>query len=170
MIHFGHLKPTVDNQSPIHMTNGTHWSTRCSLFWIWSLMTSFIQKMKLNPLDEAPPMGFNCSLEKWIQSGNAKDVATEVVLLDNHYKYDKINNILLDVIDKELSTSFLHDDATRTITIICTTHSTKDVPIVWKGLDCESFFIRFFDTKTNFMIITCKATSKARACKGVSQE
>jgi hypothetical protein len=30
--------------------------------------------LRLNPSDEAPPSGFKCSLEKWIQSRSAKDV------------------------------------------------------------------------------------------------
>jgi hypothetical protein len=40
---------------------------------------------------------------------------------------------LLDVIDKESCTSFLMDDATRTIAVVCIIHNTKDVPTIWKG-------------------------------------
>ncbi len=32
----------------------------------------YSQKMKLNLLDEAPPLGFKQSLKKWIQSGMQK--------------------------------------------------------------------------------------------------
>jgi hypothetical protein len=65
--------------------------------------------MKQNPSYEAPPLGFKRSLEKWIHSASAKDVAKELILLDNHYKYDKVDNMLgpLDFINKESSTSFL---------------------------------------------------------------
>lgn len=59
-------------------------------------------KMILNPLDEAPP-------NKWIQSGSVEDVVTEAILLDNHYKYDKVDNMssLLDVIDNKSLALFL---------------------------------------------------------------
>jgi hypothetical protein len=48
-------------------------------------------------------------LEKWILSGSAEDVVAEAILLDSHYKYDKVDNMsgLLDVIDKESSTLFM---------------------------------------------------------------
>jgi hypothetical protein len=117
----------------------------------------------LKPLDEAPPLKFKCFLEKWIQSGSAKDVVTKVILLNNHYKYDKVGNMsgLLDVINKESSTSFLQDDVTRTIAIVCTTHSMKDVPIVWKGLDWESFLIGLFNAKASFMAVACICNRKS---------
>jgi hypothetical protein len=69
----------------------------------------------------------------------------------------RIKNIasLLDVIDKESCTSFLMDDATRTITIICTTHNTKDVSIVWKGLNWESFLLRLLNMRVMFKVIVC---------------
>jgi hypothetical protein len=44
---------------------------------------------------------------------------------------------------------------TWTIVVVCTTHSMKDVPIVWKGLDYESFIIGLLNTKGNFMIVAC---------------
>jgi len=58
-------------------------------------------------------------------------------LLDIHYKYDKVENMvgLLDVIDKESCTSFFMDDTIRTIAIVCMIHSTKDILTIWKGLD-----------------------------------
>ncbi len=61
-----------------------------------------------------------------------KDVVLEAILLDSHYKYDRINNMLglLDVINKESLALFLQDDATRTIAINYTTHSMKNVPTV----------------------------------------
>jgi ABC-type uncharacterized transport system ATPase subunit len=40
---------------------------------------------------------------------------------------------LLDVIDKEEMASILHDNATRTITVVCTTHTIKDDPTMWIG-------------------------------------
>jgi len=33
--------------------------------------------------------------------------------------------------------------------------STKDVPIVWKGLDLESFLIGIFNVKAKFMVVAC---------------
>jgi hypothetical protein len=47
---------------------------------------------------------------------------------------------LLDVIDKRESISFLQDEATNTFIVVSTTHTMKKMPIVWKGLDWESFF------------------------------
>jgi hypothetical protein len=42
-------------------------------------------------------------------SGSAEDVATKAILLGSHYEYDIVDNMssLLDLIDKESSTSFL---------------------------------------------------------------
>jgi hypothetical protein len=76
-------------------------------------------------------------LEKWIQSGIVEDNAAKAILLDIHYKYDKVENMagLLDVINKESCTLFLMNDATKTIVVICTTHNTKDILTIWKGLD-----------------------------------
>jgi hypothetical protein len=72
-----------------------------------------------------------------MQNGTSKDNAVEAILLDTHYKYEKVENMvgLLDVIDKESCTSFFMDDTTRTITIACMTHNTKDVSTIWKGFD-----------------------------------
>jgi hypothetical protein len=96
----------------------------------------YSKKLRLNPSDKAPLVGFEWALEKWIQSGTPKDNAMKAILLGHtHYKYDIVENMarLLDVIDKESCASFLIDNITKTITIICTTHSTKDISIVWKG-------------------------------------
>ncbi len=78
-------------------------------------------------------------------------------MLDTRYKYDKIKNMagMLDVIDKESCASFLMDDATRTIAIIYTIHSMKDVLIVWKGLDWESFLLRLLNVRAMFKVIIC---------------
>ncbi len=88
-----------------------------------------LKKLRLNPSDEAPLVGFKWALEKWIQSGTLEDNVVDAILLDTHYEYDKIDIMvgLLDVIDKESYASFLMDDATRTIIVVCTTHSTKNV-------------------------------------------
>jgi hypothetical protein len=58
----------------------------------------------------------------------------EAILLESHYKFDRVANMvtLLDVIDKEMTTSFLQDNATSTIVVVCTTHITKDIQVVWK--------------------------------------
>jgi hypothetical protein len=84
-------------------------------------------------------------------------------LLDTHYKYDKVENMagLLDVIDKESYTSFLMDDTTTTIIVVCITHSTKDVLIVWKGLNWESFLLGLLKVKAMFTIIACICDCKS---------
>jgi hypothetical protein len=47
--------------------------------------------------------------------------------------YDMVK--LFYVIDKTEFTSFLQDDATNTSVVVPTTHTIKEVPIVWKGLN-----------------------------------
>ncbi len=71
-----------------------------------------------------------------------KDNATEAILLDTHYKYDRVKNIvgLLDVIDNKSCTLFLMDNSTKTITIIYTTHNMKDVPTIKRALIGSLFF------------------------------
>jgi hypothetical protein len=54
---------------------------------------------------------------------------------------------LLDVIDKMNSTSFLQDDSISIFTIVSTTHTIKEVPVVWKGLNWESFLNILFNAK-----------------------
>ncbi len=53
----------------------------------------YLKKLRLNPSDKAPPVGFKRTLEKWIQSWTSKDNATKAILLDIHYKYDKVENM-----------------------------------------------------------------------------
>jgi hypothetical protein len=117
----------------------------------------YLKKLKLNPSNKAPPIGFKWALEKWIQSGTLEDNAIEAILLDTRYKYDRVKNMagLLDVIDKESCALFLMDNATRTIAIICTTHYMKDVLIVWKGLNWESFLLGLLNAKAMFKVIVC---------------
>jgi hypothetical protein len=40
-------------------------------------------------------------------------------------------------------------------------HSMKDVPIVWKGPDWESFLIGLLDAKANFMVVACTCDRKS---------
>jgi hypothetical protein len=61
---------------------------------------------------------------------------------------------LLDVMDKESSASFLQNNVTWTIDVY-TTHSMKDVPIIWKGPNWESFLIGIFNAKANFIVVAC---------------
>ncbi len=88
-----------------------------------------LEKAKVEPLKGSPPVGFKWALEKWIQSGTSKDNVTKAILLDTHYKYDKVENMagMLDVINKESCASFFMDNVTRIIIIVCTTHRMKDV-------------------------------------------
>jgi hypothetical protein len=48
-----------------------------------------------------------------------EDNAMEVILLDTHYKYDRVENMvgLLDVINNKSCTLFLMDNSTKTIII-----------------------------------------------------
>jgi hypothetical protein len=56
-------------------------------------------------------------------------------MLDIHYKYDKVENMvgLLDVINKESCALLFMDNVTRTIIVVCITHNRKNVLTVWKG-------------------------------------
>jgi hypothetical protein len=66
----------------------------------------YLEKMRLNPFDE---MRFKCPLEKWIQNGISKRNVIDAIMLEIHYKFDWVDNMvtLLDVIDKETVASFL---------------------------------------------------------------
>jgi hypothetical protein len=61
----------------------------------------------------------------------------------------------VDVINKESCASFFMDDATKIIVIICTTHNTKDVPTIWKGLNWESFLLGLLNMRAMFKIVVC---------------
>jgi hypothetical protein len=81
----------------------------------------------------------------------------EAILLDIHYKYDRIENMvgLLDVINKESYASFFMNDITRTIIVIYTTHNMKDIPIIWKGPNWGSFLLGLLNVRAMFKVIAC---------------
>jgi hypothetical protein len=64
-----------------------------------------------------------------MQSGTLEDNAMKAILLDTHYRFDKVENMvgLLDVIVMESLASFLLDDVIRTIIVICTTVSDTNI-------------------------------------------
>ncbi len=139
MIHFRHLKLTTNNQKPYtndewHMLKDKHKMDKISILDSKLNDDFYLEKKRLNPLDKMHPLGYKCPLEKWIQSGTFKKNVTETIMLENHYKFDWVDNMvaLLDVINKEMITSFLQDNATSTITVICTSHITKDILAIWK--------------------------------------
>jgi ABC-type uncharacterized transport system ATPase subunit len=74
-------------------------------------------------------------LQKWIESGISEGNVVKAILLDSQYKFERIDIMVgfLDVIDKEEMASILHDNATRTSTVVCTTHTIKDDPTMWIG-------------------------------------
>jgi len=117
----------------------------------------YLKKKRLNPLDKMHPLGFQCSLEKWIQSGISKENVVEAILLEIHYKFDQIDNMItmLDVIDKETATSFLQNNVTSIIAVICTTHIAKDVPTIWKGFDWDSIVTGLLNAKARFKVVVC---------------
>ncbi len=75
--------------------------------------------------------------------------------MDIHYKYDRVEKMvgLLDVIDKESYALSFMDNTTRTIVVVYIAHNVKDVPIVWKGLDRESFLLGLLNTKAMFKVV-----------------
>jgi hypothetical protein len=72
-------------------------------------------------------------LRRWIERTSSEGITTKFILLDTHYMYDMAE--ILDVIDKTKLISFLQDNATNIFIVISTTHTIKEVPIVWKDLD-----------------------------------
>ncbi len=115
MIYFGHPKPTTNNQKPYsndkwHALKDKHKLNNM----LFSILDSelnddfYFKKLRLNPSNEAPLVGFKQALEKWIQSGISKDNA-KAILLDIHYKYDKVKNMLglLDLSTRNLAHHFL---------------------------------------------------------------
>jgi hypothetical protein len=163
MIKFGHPKPTANNQKPYLDDEWYALKDKHKLDKMFSILDSelnddfYLKKLRFNPLNKSPLVGLKCALEKWIQSEISDNNVTNVILLDIHYKYDKVENMagLLDVINKESCGSFLMDNIIRTIIVVYTTHSTKYVPVVWKGPDRESFLLGLLNTKAMFKVIVC---------------
>lgn len=88
--------------------------------------TFYNKKMKLNPSDDALLIGFNC-LEKMDKQHRSRGYRYRVILLEIHYKYDRLNDMveLLNVIDKSKMVSYLQDNTTSTVIVTSTTHTTK---------------------------------------------
>jgi hypothetical protein len=84
-------------------------------------------------------------------------MVANAILLDIHYKYDKVENMvgLLVVINKESCGLFLMDNTIRTIIVVYTTHNIKDVLAVWKSLDWESFLLGLLNAQAMFKAVVC---------------
>jgi hypothetical protein len=93
--------------------------------------------MRLNPFNKASLVGFKNALRRWIECTMPKRIVAKLILLDTHYVFNMVNDMveLLEVIEKMELASFLQDDAMNMFTMVSTTHTTKEVPVVWKGLD-----------------------------------
>jgi len=63
----------------------------------------------LNPFDETLLAYFKIALKRWIENIIPGGITIESILLDTHYMYDRVNDMveLLDVINKTNITSFL---------------------------------------------------------------
>ncbi len=138
------------------------WSTSSTKCFFSILESEFneefyTKKMRLNPSDEILHVGFKIALRKWIGSVALKVIASKSILLDMHYMFDKVNDMveLLVVINKKELIFFLQDNAMITFDVVSTTHTIKDVPIVWKGPNWESFLN---------MLLNAKVTSKVMVC------
>jgi hypothetical protein len=89
MIHFGHPKLTANNQKPYsddewHILKDKHKLDKM-LFSILDLELNdgfYSKKLRFNPSNEAPHIGFQRALEKWVQSGTMEDNAVEAIMLD----------------------------------------------------------------------------------------
>jgi hypothetical protein len=74
-IHFGHPKPIANNQNRYsddewHVLKDKHKFDK--MFSILDLEHNddfYLKKLRLNPSNKAPLVGFKQALEKWIQSG-----------------------------------------------------------------------------------------------------
>ncbi len=69
----------------------------------------YSKKMRLNPFNEAPPFGFKFALLKWVQSATLEALVVEEILLDTHYKFDRVGSMarLKEVINTSKLFSFL---------------------------------------------------------------
>jgi hypothetical protein len=144
MIHFSFPKSTANHQKPYSNDVWTEKKLKHKFDKIFfSILDSkfhdefYKTKMKLNPSDEAPPASFKTTLKRRIESIVPKGIALEFILLDTHYMYDRVNDMaeLLNVIDKMDSTSFLQEDNTSIFIVVSTTHTIKEVLVMWKGAD-----------------------------------
>lgn len=72
-------------------------------FGIWIQWGILHQKNETNPFDEILHVGFKIALKKWIGSAALKVIASKSILLDMHYMFDKVNDMveLLVVINKK---------------------------------------------------------------------
>ncbi len=109
MIHFGFPKLTANNQKPYSNETWKEKKLKKKLDKMFFLILDFelneefyTKKMRLNPFDKAPPIGFKTTLKRWIKSIVPEGIAVDSILLDTHYMYDKVNDMveLLDVLDK----------------------------------------------------------------------
>ncbi len=144
MIHFSFPKLTANNQKPYFDEAWKEKKLKHKLDkMFFSILDSelneefYTKKMKLNPFDKTLLTCFKIALKRWIESTIPEGITTESILLDTHYMYDKVNDMveLLNVIDRMHSTSFLQDNNTSTFIVVSTTHTIKKVFVVWKGLD-----------------------------------
>ncbi len=78
---------------------------------------------------------------KWLQID--KIYCNKATQVDTHQKQDKFNDManLLDVVDKRERISSLQDDAISIIVVMSTTHTSKEIHVVWKGSDMNRFLM-----------------------------
>jgi len=97
----------------------------------------YSKKIRLNPSNDASIAEFMTTLKKWRSSATLEAIAIEFIPLDARYKYDRLNDMtkLLNVVNKREMVSYLQDDTKSIIVVVSTTHTTKEIPIVWKGSD-----------------------------------
>jgi hypothetical protein len=93
----------------------------------------YIKIMILNPSNKALYASFKITLKRWIKSIAPKGIVVKSIRFNTHHMYDMVK--LFHVIDKMEFTPFLQDDTTNIFVVIPTTHTIKEVPIVWKGLN-----------------------------------
>jgi len=93
--------------------------------------------MRLNPFNKAPLVGFINALRRWIECNMPKGITTKLIILNTHYVFNMVNDMveLIEVINKMELTSFLQDDAMNMFTVVSTTRTTKEIHVLWKGLD-----------------------------------
>ncbi len=104
----------------------------------------YLKKMKLNPLDETNPLGFLSA--RW-RSGS------KVVLPRRMWWRYCCWRVITSLIG--LTTSFLQNNATSTIAVICTTYITKDIPSIWKWFERDPFVIGLLNARARFKLVVC---------------
>lgn len=118
------------------------------------------KRRRLNPFDKTLLASFKSPLRRWIESIAPRGISIKSILLDTHYMFNMVNDMvkILEVIDKK-SRPFFCKMVLRALLLWFPQHTTKEVPIVRKGLHWESFLNTLLTAKVTKHEICSRALS-----------